>query len=107
MWAIETLNSAVDVEIEDLPDELKPHFSRMMELIVAKGLERTGMPHVRHLRGPIWEIRFHGRASIGRALYSTVTGKRIVILRVFVKKSQQTPSREIDLALKRLETLQA
>ncbi len=106
MWVIETLNSTVDEEIENLPDDLKPHFSRMVELIAAKGLERTGMPHVRHLRGHIWEIRFHGRGSIGRALYATIIGKKIVILRVFVKKSQRTPPREIALAFKRLESLQ-
>ncbi len=36
-----------------------------------------------------------------RALYVTATGKRVVIVRVFVKKTQKTPSREIDLALSR------
>ena len=107
MWVIKTLNSVVDAEIDNLPDDLKPHFSRIMELIIAKGLERTGMPHVRHLRGSIWEIRFHGRGSIGRALYATAAGKKIILLRVFAKKSQKTPPREIALALKRLEILQS
>jgi phage-related protein len=106
-WVIETLSATVDKEVENLPDELKPHFARTMELIRQIGLERMGMPHVRHLRGPIREIRFHGRSAIGRALYATVAGRRIVILRVFVKKTQKTPPREIALALKRMESLQA
>ncbi len=63
------------------------------------------MPYVRHLRGSIWEVRFQGRVFIGRALYATAIGRRIVVLRVFVKKTQKTPPREIDLALKRLEKL--
>jgi phage-related protein len=31
----------------------------------------------------------------------TATGKRVVVVRVFVKKSQATPHREIELALRR------
>jgi len=31
----------------------------------------------------------------------TATGRRVVILRTFVKKTQKTPRREIELALKR------
>jgi phage-related protein len=95
-WIIETLNAAVDAEIDDLPKELKPHFARTMALVEQVGLERMGMPHVRHLRGPIWEIRFRGKSAIGRALYVTL-----------VKKTQKTPPREIALALKRMEALQA
>jgi phage-related protein len=39
--------------------------------------------------------------GISRALYVTVTGKRVVVVRVFIKKSQKTPRHEIELALKR------
>jgi hypothetical protein len=48
-------------------------------------------------------FRFVGPPNprISRALYVTATGKRVVIVRVFVKKTQKTPSREIDLALSR------
>jgi phage-related protein len=65
------------------------------------GLERMREPHVKHLRGPIWEMRMRGRDGISRALYVAASGKRVVIVRVFVKKTQQTPSGEIDLALSR------
>ena len=107
MWKVTTLNSQVDAEIETLPDDLMAHFTRTMQLIQEKGLERMGMPHVRHIDGPLWEIRFHGRNQIGRALYVTSMGKLIVILRVFVKKTQKTPRREIGIALARLKELQA
>jgi len=42
-----------------------------------------------------------GRDGISRALYVAVREKRVVVLRVFIKKTQKTPRREIDLALRR------
>jgi len=44
-----------------------------------------------------------GKDGIARALYVTASGQRVVILRVFTKKTQKMPQREIKLALKRAE----
>ena len=38
------------------------------ELIRDYGLEKTGMPYVRHLQGKIWEMRGKGRSGIARAI---------------------------------------
>jgi phage-related protein/DNA-binding XRE family transcriptional regulator len=65
------------------------------------GLERLREPYVRHLEGRLWEIRLRGRDQIARALYVTATGRRVVIVRAFVKKTEKTPRREIELALTR------
>ncbi len=46
-------------------------------------------------------MRLKGKDGIARALYLTAVGRRVVVLRVFVKKTQKTPRREIELALKR------
>jgi phage-related protein len=46
-------------------------------------------------------MRLRGRDGIARALYVTATGRRVVILRVFTKKTQKTPRREIELARQR------
>ncbi|MGH7154754.1 MAG: type II toxin-antitoxin system RelE/ParE family toxin [Acetobacteraceae bacterium] len=43
-------------------------------------------------------MRMRGRDGISRALYVAARGQRVVIVRVFVKKTQKTPRREIDLA---------
>jgi phage-related protein len=40
------------------------------------------------------------------ALYVTAQGQRIVIVRVFAKKTQKTPRREIDIALKRAKDIE-
>lgn len=92
---------AVDKEIETLPTDMRARFVRISELIATRGLERVGAPHIRHLTGPLWEMRMKGRDGISRALYVAVRDKRVVVVRVFIKKTQKTPRREIDLALQR------
>ncbi len=100
-WSVETLNETVDEELDTLPTDMRARFVRISELIAAVGLDRVGAPHVRHLTGPLWEMRLTGRDGISRALYVTVRGRRVVVVRVFVKKTRKTPRSEIDLALRR------
>ena len=59
------------------------------------------LQHVRHLTGPLWEMRLTGRDGIARALYIAARSRRVVVVRVFVKKTRRTPRREIELALRR------
>ena len=61
------------------------------------------MPHVRFLEQKLWEMRMSGRDGIARAIYFVVEGRRLAVVRVFVKKSQKTPRKEIDLALRRMK----
>ncbi len=44
-----------------------------------------------------------GRDGIARAIYVTARGSRVVVVRVFVKKTEKTPRSEIELALRRVE----
>jgi len=46
-------------------------------------------------------MRLKGRDGISRALYVTARGKRLVVVRVFIKKTQKTPRRELVLARER------
>ena len=102
MWTVETLNETVDEELQALPADMRARLTRICELIAAVGLERMGTPHVKHVRGPLWEMRMSGRAGISRALYVARPGeKRVVIVRAFIKKTMKTPRREIDLGLRR------
>jgi phage-related protein len=52
---------------------------------------------VKHLEGPLWEMRMKGKDGIARAVYVTASNQRVVV-RVFPKKTQKTPRREIELA---------
>jgi len=60
------------------------------------------MPYVRHLQGKLWELRARTRGVAYRLLYFFYTGRRIVFLHAFVKKTKKTPRREIDIAMRRL-----
>jgi phage-related protein len=74
---------------------------RISELIESVGLPNVKEPHVCHIRESLWEIRLKGKAGIARALYVTAKEQRAVIVRAFVKKTEKTPSGEIELALQR------
>jgi phage-related protein len=39
-----------------------------------------------------------GRDGIARAIYVTATGRRVVVVRAFIKKTERTPRAEIELA---------
>ena len=93
----------MEAELNALPADQIARFLRIGDLIQALGLERVGEPHVKHIEGPLWEMRLKGRDGISRALYVVARPKRVVVVRVFVKKTQKTPRREIELALKRAE----
>ena len=90
-WRVETLNETVERELDALPADMQARFARIGRLIGTFGLERVGAPHVRHLTGPLWEIRLSGRDGIARALYVVATGRRVVVVRAFVKKTRRTP----------------
>ena len=102
-WRVTTLNAAVDAELEALPDDMVARLRRLGELIQSQGLERVRQPHVKHLEGRLWGIRLIARDGIARAIYVTARGRLVVIVRVFVKKTQRTPRHEIELALRRAE----
>lgn len=105
-WTVETLNAIVDAEVESLPADMRARLARIASLIEEMGLEHVGEPHVKHIEAHLWEIRLKGRSGISRALYVTAAVRRIVIVRVFVKKTEKTPRREIDLALARAKAIQ-
>ena len=50
-------------------------------------------------------MRMRGKDRTSRALYVTIHEKRVVVIRVFTKKTKSTPRREIDLALQRAKRM--
>ena len=100
-WSVETLNATVDRAIGALPADMRARFVRISELIAAVGLERVREPYVKHLQGPLWEMRMTGRDGTSRAVYVTVRDRRVIVVRVFIKKTRKTPRSEVRLALQR------
>ena len=44
-------------------------------------------------------------ANIGRAIYTAASGRRLIVLHAFVKKTQKTPQRAIDAARRRMREI--
>jgi phage-related protein len=104
-WSVDFLNAAVQAELEALPEDIQAHFLRISQLIEAHGLIAVYEPYVKHLEGRLWEMRLKGKDGIARAVYVTASGRRVIVVRVFVKKTEKTPRDEIELALRRAKSV--
>ena len=88
-----------------LPKGLRARMFHLMRLIAQHGLDQMHEPHVKHLNGKLWELRAKAPEGIAHGLYVTVTGRRVVVLHAFEKKTEKTPRTEIELALKRAKEI--
>lgn len=104
-WTVSYLDATVEREIAELPGDMQAKLRRIADMIEQLGLSAMREPYIKHLQGKLWEMRMTGRDGISRAIYVTMAGQRVVIVRAFRKKSQKTPRGEIELALKRAEQL--
>lgn len=101
-WAVETLD-VVDREIEELPPSLQARLLRLLEVVESVGLDSLREPHVKHVEGKLWELRVKAAEGIARGFYVTATGRRVIVLHVFVKKANKTPSVALRLARERMK----
>lgn len=60
-----------------------------------------GEPYLKHLDGPIWELR----PIRDRILFAAWVNGSFVLLHCFTKKTQKTPAREIEQAKRELADL--
>jgi len=54
------LNDGVKAELDEMPPDVRAKFARIVELIITHGLEGLREPYVKHLKGPLWEMRMKG-----------------------------------------------
>lgn len=104
-WTVLFVNNAAEAELNALPDDMQMRFARITDLMREWGLTAMREPYVKHLSGKLWEMRLKGRDGIARSIYVTASGQRVFVLRTFVKKTQETPRREIELALMRMKEI--
>ena len=100
-WTIEYFSEAVRLEINALPFGIRASYVRLTELLEEFGLNLR-MPHSRAMGEGLFELRPKGREGIARVFYCTQVGKRIIVLHSFIKKTGETPKRELEIARKRL-----
>lgn len=97
------------IPVREFLDKLpvKHHAKALRDIDV---LEKYGTaltePHVKHIKGKLWELGIKSASDISRIFYFIAVSKNIVLLHGFVKKAQKTPNREIETANNYLEDYQ-
>ena len=101
-WRVSFYSSALQKEILQLPAGLVARFLRYAERMVIYGPD-LGMPHTRAMGAGLFELRLKAAEGIARVLYCTLSNRGIVMLHQFVKKSEKTPRKELDIARRRMK----
>lgn len=104
-YTLEFFNLSVQADIDRWPTGISASFYRITEQMVETG-PNLGLPYTKALGDGLFEIRARGTEGIARAFFCTIVGRRIVILHSFIKKTQQTPVKELKMARKRLKEVQ-
>jgi phage-related protein len=104
MWTVQVTTLA-ETELITMPADIQARFVHIAEMLQEFGPHAVGLPHVRFLQDKLWEMRLKGRDGIARAIYVAQTGKRLMVLHVFIKKTQRTPRRALQTAIERLRRM--
>jgi phage-related protein len=85
-----------------LPAGFVARFLRYAERMEIYG-PNLGMPHTRPMGDGLFELRLKAAEGIARVFYCMLIGQRIVMLHQFIKKSEKTPRRELEIARRRMK----
>lgn len=101
-WRVTFYSAALQNEILQLPAGFVARFLRYAERMEVYGPD-LGMPHTRAMGGGLFELRIKAAEGVTRVFYCTLIGRRIVMLHQFMKKSERTPRKELEIARKRMK----
>ena len=105
MWTVQYFNDRVQRDVEAWPVGIYADYLRLIGLMENHGADLR-MPHSRAMGKGLFELRCKGPEGIGRAFYCTMVNREIVVLHSFIKKTQETPARELTIARQRLKEVQ-
>jgi phage-related protein len=103
-FLVEYCHPRVLAEVESWPVDVLADYAHLVELLAEHG-PNLRLPHSRAMGEGLFELRPRGKSGIGRAFYLFLVGRRVVIVHAFIKKSQQTPDKELRIARKRMKDL--
>ena len=86
------------------PAGIAASFAAISQRMVEHG-PNLGLPYTRAMGGGLFEVRARDAEGIGRAIFCTLVGRRIVVLHGFIKKTGKTPLSDLRIAKKRLKEL--
>ena len=64
---------------------------------------QLGKQFTKPLKDGLFEIRVKSNEGVGRVLFCYAMRYRIIILHSFIKKTQKTPQKELEIALRRMK----
>ena len=102
-WTVKLLNHSVEKELNRLDANMKAKFVHVCDLLETYGPKEVGLPHIKHLTGDLWEIRLVSKSGAARAIYVTLSERTIMVVHLFLKKTQKTPKQALSLAMKRIK----
>ena len=102
VWSVTFFNDRVEAEVLALTPGFVARFIRYAERMEIFGPD-LGMPHTRSMGGGLFELRIKAAEGIARVFYCTVIDRRIVFLHQFVKKSEKTSPKELEIARRRMK----
>jgi phage-related protein len=94
--------SPVEAFLDSLDAKTRARFYWSIEQLRVRNV-RAREPLVKHLEDKLWELREESRGDIYRIIYFFFTGRRIVLLHGFGKKTRKTPRRELEIARRRYQ----
>lgn len=103
-YSIDYYSEKVEAEIFELPDTLAARYIFLTRRMTAVGPD-LGKPHTDAFGEGLFELRLKGAEGIARVFFCTLVGRRIMMLHTFIKKTQKTPSREIEVARQRMKEI--
>lgn len=101
-WRVGFYGAAFQEELLQLPAGFVARFLRYAERMEHYGPD-LGMPHTRVMGKGLFELRLNAAEGLARVFYCACVGRRIVMLHQFIKKSEKTPRKEIEIAQKRMK----
>jgi phage-related protein len=90
----------IDEQILAMPPKIQARMLKLLELMERHGAN-LGPPHTEAMGDGLFEIRAKAQEGIGRGLFCYLQGKHVMVLHAFVKKSQKTPMKDLELARQR------
>lgn len=99
-FVIDFYNERVKTHVASLPKTLLARFIALADRMEQYG-PNLGEPHTQCMGGGLFEMRLKGAEGIARVFYCSIVDRKVVMLHCFVKKSQQTPHNELEVARKR------
>ena len=101
-WELLISCKVAEQEILALTPDLRSRFLHISDLLVKLGANNIGMPHIKPLENKMWEMRLKGKVNIARSIYFITYKRKIVVLHTFIKKTQKTPNKSLDIAKQRM-----